>query len=238
MSDRIDGTRTPEIDWRALAARHHEAPHEDDAAWLEALGAFDEDPESHPEALEADPLLLFRQMAEPTVDDAEIESMREAVAGLRRASDVLGREASGASRTTRRVVTSWRTAAALAAALVGALLVSPAADWSPSGEDVRSQVASEVVQPEAAQSAASLTETDETMAAPTELAATTSAAPETASPSASGFALASLDSLPLVEEADARPWIQIEDDSLSLVIVDLDAPVRFDGGLDAGDFDA
>ncbi|MEM9558314.1 MAG: hypothetical protein AAGC60_28940 [Acidobacteriota bacterium] len=196
------------IDWQALAARHDAAPHDDDEAWLEAMECFDHDPSVRAEALEADPLLLFRQLPEATVDDGEVEAMREAVAGLRRAASLGVLEAADPPPARRM---PWRAAAAVASTALAAALLLPAPPTSDEAAAPQLADAPTVAEPGARETTPRLY-----------------AAPRATARPAPGAALATFESLPLVEESEAHSWIQINDAALSIVVVDLDSTPDFD----------
>lgn len=100
-------------DWTALAAHRQERWGVEPDGWQTALEHFDSCPACRREALAADPTLLFRRLPEiartPGDEEAEVQSMRQAVAAMRSASRI---EASQRSFAWRR----WAAAAVLALA--------------------------------------------------------------------------------------------------------------------------
>lgn len=96
--------------WNDLARSRDAA--EDDSAWREALEHLDGCDACRPEALAADPTLVFRRLPAPVVTDADVAGMRERVALLRRARDLEAIE-SGPPRPSR-----GRLAARVAAVLL------------------------------------------------------------------------------------------------------------------------
>ena len=105
-------------DWRALVRRHEEAPG-DSPEWRSALHHLDDCPACQSAAPAADPMLLFRRLPAPEASRDEIETMKQAVASMRRGQTVEHRR--------RRLPSSWARAAALAAVLLGSLLLRGAA---------------------------------------------------------------------------------------------------------------
>jgi len=94
-------------DWRSLAARREREPE----AWERALAHLDDCGRCGEEALAAEPTLLFRRLPKPAVGSADVESMKRAVANLRRTEPL--------QHPARR-----RSATALRAAAVAALLLA------------------------------------------------------------------------------------------------------------------
>lgn len=101
-------------EWSRLAARRDEEPE----GWAEALGHFDGCPRCRPEALKADPLLVFRRLPvaelSPAAERSEAESMRLAVAAMRNA---------GRLDSSHRFA-GWRRWAAAAVLALASLAVS------------------------------------------------------------------------------------------------------------------
>jgi hypothetical protein len=99
--------------WTALAAHRQERWGVEPDGWQAALEHFDACQACRREALAADPTLLFRRLPEiartPADEEAEVQSMRQAVAAMRSASRI---EASQRSFAWRR----WAAAAVLALA--------------------------------------------------------------------------------------------------------------------------
>ncbi|MEL7060478.1 MAG: hypothetical protein AAGN46_10670 [Acidobacteriota bacterium] len=125
------------IDWRGLAARHDAAPHVEVDGLAAALARAAVDPDARRAALDADPLFLFRDLAEADTrgpvggsaeDDAEVHAMRRAVADLRRASEIArasDRDDAGRGDETSRVARPLRAAAAVAGLAAVGWLASP-----------------------------------------------------------------------------------------------------------------
>jgi hypothetical protein len=103
-------------DWQALAA-HRAGSRLDPPGWEEAVRHLDGCPRCRPQALAADPTLVFRRLPAPVVGADEIAAMQLRVAALRGASGLGGPVASRASRPL------WRRVA-VAAALVAAVLTA------------------------------------------------------------------------------------------------------------------
>jgi hypothetical protein len=106
-------------DWTSLAAHRHGGDSEPEG-WSEALTHFDGCQLCRKQALKADPTLVFRRL--PPVssaamtaaqEQAEVESVRQAVAAMRAASRLDPREA---RRSTSSGWKRWAAAAALALA--------------------------------------------------------------------------------------------------------------------------
>ena len=98
-------------DWNGLVAlRDREGA--DPAGWTEALDHLGACLRCRPEALEADPLLVFRRLPAPEMtpaeESAEVDSMRQAVAAMRTARRLDTRRGAGWRR--------WAAAAVLALA--------------------------------------------------------------------------------------------------------------------------
>jgi len=98
-------------DWNGLvASRDREGA--DPAGWTEALDHLGVCSRCRPEALEADPLLVFRRLPTagmtPAEESAEVDSMRQAVAAMRTARRL----------DTRRRFAGWRRWAAAAVPVV------------------------------------------------------------------------------------------------------------------------
>ena len=111
-----------EIDWQRLADEHDRDPGMDSAEWLEALARFDEDPAEREQALDADPLLLFRGLPEEETGPADVEAMKLAVASMRMANDSLRRAdeqaaVSWSAGSWSARVRQWPVAALVALAL-------------------------------------------------------------------------------------------------------------------------
>jgi len=134
----------PHTDWRALVARRDESG-ENPAGWDEAMSRIDACGDCRRLALMADPSLVFRRLPRVETGAADVESMRQAVASLRRASRVTavdeggpgrgvesgGAESGGAGSRRgdglRRVAAAILLAAAgLAAWLAGPAVLDPA----------------------------------------------------------------------------------------------------------------
>lgn len=111
-------------DWRHLAAHRYRAGGEEPEGWAEALAHLEVCARCRGAALATDPTLLFRRLPPASASRSDVETMRRAVATLRR---------SGRVAPPRRGLT-WRRRATLAAALVvTALGVLPggAGRWAP-----------------------------------------------------------------------------------------------------------
>ncbi|HMB54947.1 MAG TPA: hypothetical protein VKU40_16640 [Thermoanaerobaculia bacterium] len=76
---------TTHPNWALLVA-DRDASGEDPADWQTALDHMDTCDDCRKQALAADPTLVFRHLPPVTVDAAEVDSMRAAVASLRQAS--------------------------------------------------------------------------------------------------------------------------------------------------------
>ncbi len=112
-------------DWRRLAALHLEgleAAGDEDAAepsgWDAALGHLDACPRCRQEALEADPLLLFRRLPRLESDAEDVRVVRSGVEALRRVRRIEA-EGTGVARSPEG---RWWRRAAVAAGLAGILL--------------------------------------------------------------------------------------------------------------------
>jgi hypothetical protein len=109
-------------DWRALTAHRDATPATGEpAGWWEALEHLDGCPACRRAALLADPTLLFRRLPalpapvlelSPAAEAAEVEAIRQAVAGMRTAQ----RLAPPRERTISSRYRRWGAAAALAVA--------------------------------------------------------------------------------------------------------------------------
>lgn len=101
-------------DWRRLAALRDRGPADEPAGWREALAHAERCPACRRRAVAADPALLFRRLPvselSPAAEQAEVESVRRAVAAMRTAS-----------RLTRRSRPDWRRWAAAAVLATTAL---------------------------------------------------------------------------------------------------------------------
>ena len=102
--------------WHDLVKSRHVSGGSREDAWRDALAHLDDCDRCRPEALAADPTLLFRRLPAPEVSDRDVAAMRERVAVLRRAREL---EAVG-SRDSRRLPSSWGRVAA-AVLVVGSL---------------------------------------------------------------------------------------------------------------------
>lgn len=104
-------------DWTALAAHRQERWGVEPDGWQTALEHFDSCPACRREALAADPTLLFRNLPEiartPADEEAEVQSMRQAVAAMRSASRI---------ETSQRFF-AWRRWAAAAVLALAALSI-------------------------------------------------------------------------------------------------------------------
>jgi hypothetical protein len=108
-------------DWTALVALRERAANAADAAepagWTEAVNHLDACPRCRREAMAADPLLVFRRLPvsemPEAVEQAEAESMRQAVAAMRTARRL----------ESRRSFAGWRRWAAAAVLTVASLAV-------------------------------------------------------------------------------------------------------------------
>lgn len=211
------------IDWRDLAERHERAPELDDAQWLRALAAFDEDPAEREAALDSDPLLMFRDLPEVDISSADIDAMKASVASMRRAHAVEHVPHSDSQKPRRRVSAfatarliekraSWPVAALLAVAVTALALTGFDADSLPVPTAVH------------------------------DVAALHGASTVFHRPVTSPEMQLALASMPLVEDADPTKdlLMQIEDDDLSLLVVDAGFDGAFDGAYEAaleGPFD-
>ena len=104
-------------EWSRLAALRDDEPE----GWAGALEHLDDCQLCRPEALKADPLLVFRRLPvtelNPAAEQSEVESMRQAVAAMRNARNA-GRLES------RHHFAGWRRWAAAAVLAVASLVVS------------------------------------------------------------------------------------------------------------------
>jgi hypothetical protein len=115
-------------DWTRLAAHRLEAAGAEGAAepagWAAALDHLDECPRCRADALEADPLLLFRRLPRVESDAEDVRLVRSGVEALRRVRR-LEAEGSGVAESPDG---RWWRRAAVAAGLAGMLLsVHPSA---------------------------------------------------------------------------------------------------------------
>ena len=108
-------------DWRRLAAERDDVTGKSPAGWAAALAHFDACPRCRPEALAADPLLVFRRLpmagiAELTAaeEQAEAASVLQAVTAMRTAKRL----------ESRRRFAGWRRWAAAAVLALVSLSVS------------------------------------------------------------------------------------------------------------------
>lgn len=124
----------PHTDWRALIARRDESG-EDPVGWDEAMVRVDTCDDCRRQALMADPSLVFRRLPRVETGPADVESMRQAVASLRRASRVTAVDESGpdtvagsggGARSHRAGLRQIAAAALLAAAALAAWIAGPA----------------------------------------------------------------------------------------------------------------
>jgi hypothetical protein len=94
-------------DWNGLVALRGREGREP-AGWPEALAHLDACPRCRPEALDADPLLLFRRLPAPEMtpgeESAEVDSMLQAVAAMRTAKRLDIRRGAGWRRWTAAAV--------------------------------------------------------------------------------------------------------------------------------------
>jgi hypothetical protein len=99
--------------WDLLAAARDREPE----SWAEALEHFDGCPRCRPEALDADPLLMFRRLPaaelSPAEEQSEVDSVIQAVAAMRTARRV----------ESRRRFSGWRRWAAAAVLAFASLAV-------------------------------------------------------------------------------------------------------------------
>lgn len=104
-------------DWSRLAARRTLGDTEPEG-WASALEHFDGCPRCRPEALKADPLLVFRRLSvaelTPAGEQSEVESVRQAVTAMRTASRL----------ESRRRFGGWHRWAAAAVLAFASLTVS------------------------------------------------------------------------------------------------------------------
>jgi hypothetical protein len=105
-------------DWGSLAARRAASP-VDPPGWDQALEHLDGCAHCRPQALSADPTLLFRRLPAPALAADEVAAMRLRVATLRRAGELRGSTRDGRPRVWQP---SWRRLA-VAASLAAAVLV-------------------------------------------------------------------------------------------------------------------
>ena len=109
-------------DWQTLC-RRHETERDETPEWRAALTHLDECRACQDAAPAFDPALLFRRLPALEVGHDDVEAMKQAVAGMRR------------GRTIERRVSPWtrywRQAAALAAVLLGSVLLKGAGVEAP-----------------------------------------------------------------------------------------------------------
>jgi hypothetical protein len=117
-------------EWSRLAALRDAEPE----GWAAAVEHFDGCPSCRPEALKADPLLVFRRLpaAEltPAAERSEVESVRQAVAAMRTASRL----------ESRRRFAGWHRWAAAAVLVLASLAVGrdlPSAPETPATRAAR-----------------------------------------------------------------------------------------------------
>ncbi|HEV7787181.1 MAG TPA: hypothetical protein VGQ28_17705 [Thermoanaerobaculia bacterium] len=135
------------LEWSRLAARREDEPE----GWTAALEHLDGCPRCRPEALKADPLLVFRRLPvtelAPAEERSEAESMRLAVAAMRNAGRL----------ESRHRFAGWRRwAAAAVLALASLALGRDRAPHSAAGiadAAVRPPAAQQVTSPAAASAA-------------------------------------------------------------------------------------
>lgn len=113
------GTSCP--DWRSLCERH-EIANDDSPDWLAALRHLDRCPACQNTAPAFDPTLMFRRLPALEVGRDDVEAMKQAVAGMRRGQTIERRTSSARP---------WLRAAAVAAVLLGSLMLSGARDLAP-----------------------------------------------------------------------------------------------------------
>lgn len=127
-------------DWTALAAHRQERRGVEPDGWQTALEHFDSCPACRREALAADPTLLFRRLPEiartPADEEAEVQSMRQAVAAMRTASRI---------ESSQRSFAGWRRWAAAAVLALAALTLGR--DGGPSLDRTADVAVSSVLEP-------------------------------------------------------------------------------------------
>ena len=101
-------------DWQALAARVEAGPG-DAPEWRSALRHLDECPACQAAAPAFEPTLFFHRLPALEADRGEIEAMKQAVTSMRRGQVIEHRR--------KPVMQSWLRVAALAAVLLGSLLL-------------------------------------------------------------------------------------------------------------------
>ncbi len=119
-------------DWRALNRRRESEP-DDSSEWLSALEHLDDCRACQADAPAFDPTLIFRRLPALAAGRDDVESMKRAVSSMRRGETIEHRR--------RPLSATWLRAAALAAVVLGSLLlrgagsqsgaVAPAAGVSP-----------------------------------------------------------------------------------------------------------
>jgi len=150
----MSGPNTSCPDWTALVAlRERAADAAEPAGWTEAVTHLDACPRCRREAMAADPLLVFRRLPvsemPEAVEQAEAESMRQAVAAMRTAKRL----------ESRRSFAGWRRWAAAAVLTVASLAMGDRApvDLNPAAaesEAPASEAAAVAAPPEAPSPAA------------------------------------------------------------------------------------
>jgi hypothetical protein len=140
-------------DWNGLVAlrdREGSAP----AGWTEALDHLDACSRCRPEALEADPLLVFRRLPAPEMtpaeESAEVDSMRQAVTAMRTARRL----------DTRRRFAGWRRWTAAAVLALASLALGH--DRAPMEESMVRMARMPVLPPESLAATAAPEDTPET----------------------------------------------------------------------------
>lgn len=101
-------------DWRALADRRETDPDEA-PEWQQALSHLDDCPACQDAASAVEPTLLFRRLPTFESGNDEVEAMKRAVASMRRGQTI--------ERQHKPPTRSWLRAAALAAVLLGSLML-------------------------------------------------------------------------------------------------------------------
>lgn len=108
-------------DWRSLVAAR-DARREDPPGWQVGLEHLEGCPDCRRRALAADPTLVFRRLPGMATSRSEIESMRGAVAALRRAGRLVADDDAGAPAAGYR---RWGLSAAAAVLAGVALMIAP-----------------------------------------------------------------------------------------------------------------
>lgn len=118
-------------DWQSLCAWRADETSEAPPGWQAALEHLDGCSSCQADALDADPILLFRRLPGLEAEAGEVEAMQRAVASMRRNQSI--------ERRRLHLRRSWLRAAALGAILLGSLLlrglVSPSESELAGGED-------------------------------------------------------------------------------------------------------